>query len=307
MQDRLQAMQIFMRVAELQSFTQASVSLGLSKTHVSNVVAQFETFLGARLLQRTTRTVRLTQDGQSCYERCKSLLTEFQELESLFQLQAEQVSGRLRVDMSTGIARNLVLPKLAEFIEQYPHIELELSSTDRKVDVIAEGFDCVIRVGSVQQEGLIAKKLGHFKMLNCVSPAYIAQYGKPESLEDLTQHNHKLVHYVSQLGGTDSGFEYQAPHTHQGNLTIQLPKLITVNNADAYGSACLAGLGIIQVPSIGVAKYLHTGELVEILPNYPAPPMPVSLLYPHRRHLSKRLQVFMAWLNQQMTPFLIPH
>ncbi|WP_300481640.1 LysR family transcriptional regulator [Shewanella sp.] len=307
MQDRLQAMQIFMLVAELQSFTQASVSLGLSKTHVSNVVAQFETFLGARLLQRTTRTVRLTQDGQSCYERCKSLLAEFQELESLFQLQAEQVSGRLRVDMSTGIARNLVLPKLAEFIEQYPHIELELSSTDRKVDVIAEGFDCVIRVGSVQQEGLIAKKLGHFKMQNCVSPAYIAKYGRPESLEDLTQHNHKLVHYVSQLGGTDSGFEYQDPHTHQANLTIQLPKLITVNNADAYGSACLAGLGIIQVPSIGVAKYLHTGELVEILPNYPAPPMPVSLLYPHRRHLSKRLQVFMAWLNQQMTPFLIPH
>lgn len=307
MQDRLQAMQIFMRVAELQSFTQASVSLGLSKTHVSNVVAQFETFLGARLLQRTTRTVRLTQDGQSCYERCKSLLAEFQELESLFQLQAEQVSGRLRVDMSTGIARNLVLPKLAEFIEQYPHIELELSSTDRKVDVIAEGFDCVIRVGSVQQEGLIAKKLGHFKMLNCVSPAYIAKYGKPESLEDLTQQNHKLVHYVSQLGGTDSGFEYQDPHTHQGNLTIQLPQLITVNNADAYSSACLAGLGIIQVPSIGVAKYLHTGELVEILPNYPAPPMPVSLLYPHRRHLSKRLQVFMAWLNQQMTPFLVPH
>lgn len=307
MQDRLQAMQIFMRVAELQSFTQASVSLGLSKTHVSNVVTQFETFLGARLLQRTTRTVRLTQDGQSCYERCKSLLAEFQELESLFQLQAEQVSGRLRVDMSTGIARNLVLPKLAEFIEQYPHIELELSSTDRKVDVIAEGFDCVIRVGSVQQEGLIAKKLGHFKMLNCVSPAYIAKYGRPESLEDLTLHNHKLVHYVSQLGGTDSGFEYRDPHTHQGSLTIQLPKLITVNNADAYSSACLAGLGIIQVPSIGVAKYLHTGELVEILPNYPAPPMPVSLLYSHRRHLSKRLQVFMAWLNQQMTPFLIPH
>ncbi|MFP8844667.1 LysR family transcriptional regulator [Shewanella baltica] len=307
MQDRLQAMQIFMRVAELQSFTQASVSLGLSKTHVSNVVAQFETFLGARLLQRTTRTVRLTQDGQSCYERCKSLLAEFQELEGLFQLQAEQVSGRLRVDMSTGIARNLVLPKLAEFIEQYPHIELELSSTDRKVDVIAEGFDCVIRVGSVQQEGLIAKKLGHFKMLNCVSPAYIAKYGKPESLEDLTQQNHKLVHYVSQLGGTDSGFEYQDPHTHQRNLTIQLPQLITVNNADAYSSACLAGLGIIQVPSIGVAKYLNTGELVEILKNYPAPPMPVSLLYPHRRHLSKRLQVFMAWLNQQMTPFLVPH
>lgn len=307
MQDRLQAMQIFMRVAELQSFTQASVSLGLSKTHVSNVVAQFETFLGARLLQRTTRTVRLTQDGQSCYERCKSLLAEFQELESLFQLQAEQVSGRLRVDMSTGIARNLVLPKLAEFIEQYPHIEIELSSTDRKVDVVAEGFDCVIRVGSVQQEGLIAKTLGHFKMQNCVSPAYIAKYGRPENLEDLTLHNHKLVHYVSQLGGTDSGFEYQDPHTHQANLTIQLPKLITVNNADAYSSACLAGLGIIQVPSIGVAKYLHTGELVEILPNYPAPPMPVSLLYPHRRHLSKRLQVFMAWLNRLMTPFLVPH
>ncbi|MGL4614447.1 MAG: LysR family transcriptional regulator [Shewanella sp.] len=305
MQDRLQAMQIFMRVAELQSFTQASLSLGLSKTHVSNVVAQFETFLGARLLQRTTRTVRLTQDGQSCYERCKSVLAEFQELESLFQLQAEQVSGRLRVDMPTGIARYLVLPKMTEFIEQYPHIELELSSTDRKVDVIAEGFDCVIRVGSVLQEGLIAKKLGYFKMANCASSAYLAKYGKPENLEDLTQHNHKLIHYVSQLGGADPGFAYQDPHNNQTSLTIQLPTLITVNNADAYNSACLAGLGIIQAPNIGLAKYLSSGELVEILPNYPAPPMPVSLLYPHRRHLSKRLQVFMAWLNQLILPFLV--
>lgn len=303
MQDRLQAMQIFMRVAELESFTQASISLGLSKTHVSNVVAQFETALGARLLQRTTRTVRLTQDGISCYERCKNLLTDYQELESLFQLQAAQVSGRLRVDMSTGIARNLVLPHLPDFIEQYPQIELELSSTDRKVDIVAEGFDCVIRVGSVQQEGVIAKKIGHFKMLNCASPSYIAKYGKPSSLEELSQ-GHKLIHYVGQLGGSDSGFEYLSQDNHE-LCALALPKLITVNNADAYSAACLAGLGIIQAPNIGVAKYLQTGELIEILPDYPAPSMPVSLLYPHRRHLSKRLQVFMAWLTELLTPFLV--
>ena len=300
----LDRMQIFARVAELSSFTQAAQVLGLPKASASLAVQQLEAHLGTRLLHRTTRRVQLTQDGQAFYERCKDLLDDVDELQAMFQQpDGTALRGRVRIDMSTGIARQLVLPALPDLLARHPLLEVELSSTDRRVDLVREGFDCVIRVGSVQQEGVIAKKIGHFKMLNCASPSYIAKYGKPSSLEELSQ-GHKLIHYVGQLGGSDSGFEYLSPDNHE-LCALALPKLITVNNADAYSAACLAGLGIIQAPNIGVAKYLQTGELIEILPDYPAPSMPVSLLYPHRRHLSKRLQVFMAWLTELLTPFLV--
>ncbi|HEX5792895.1 MAG TPA: LysR family transcriptional regulator [Rheinheimera sp.] len=299
MQDKLQALQIFLRVAQLGSFTKAGDSLGLSKTHVSNVVQQLEQHLGCRLLHRTTRSVRLTQDGQLCYDRSLLLLDEYQELENLFQQQSSQVSGVLRLDMSTGMARHILMPQLPDFMQQYPNIRLELSSTDRKVDLVAEGFDCVIRVGSVDDEGLVARQLAELPMRNLASPAYIARYGMPHTLADL--HQHHLVHYVSVLGQQNSVFEY----TEQGQQkTLSMKGVVTVNNADAYNAACLAGLGIIQAPVIGAAAYLQSGALLDILPQYRCAPMPVWLLYPHRRHLSRRLQLFMQWFEQQLQQYL---
>lgn len=296
----LHAMQIFARVAELSSFTRAADSLGLPKTSVSNAVQQLESSLGTRLLQRTTRKVELTQDGRAYYERCTDLLADIDELQSLFQAGA-QLRGRLRVDMPSGMARNFVIPKLPEFLHEHPQIELELSSTDRLVDVVREGFDCVLRVGTLGDSSLIARTLGTLRIVNCVSPAYLQQFGTPRRLEDLARH--RLIHYVSTLGAKSPGFEYFDGSAYR---TLPMNGVVTVNNSDAYQACCLAGFGIIQAPAVGLQHLLAQGALVEVLPKLRAEPMPVSLLYPHRRNLAKRVQAFMTWLAQILAERVSP-
>ena len=290
--DKLHAMQIFIRVAELESFTKAAESLGMPKASISTSIQQLENLMETRLLHRTTRKVQLTQDGLSYYERCKDLLADVDEVESMFQQGPEHVSGRLRVDMPQGFARNLCIPHLPNFLEKYPHIEIELSSTDRKVDLVRDGFDCVLRVGALSDSGLIARRLGELEIVNCASPSYIKKYGRPKNLEDLSRH--ALIHYVQNLGSKPEGFEYFDGDKYK---TIKVKGAVTVNNTDAYLASCLAGLGIIQVPRFGVGTHLKNGTLVEVLTKYKAESMPVSLIYPHRRNLSKRVQVFMEWIQ----------
>lgn len=298
--NRLDAMQIFVRVAELGSFTQAADSLGLPKASISTGVKQLESLLGARLLHRTTRKVQLTQDGQTVYERSKDLLADMDELESMFQHGEAAISGRLRVDMPSGVARNIVIPQLPAFLEAHPRLELELSSTDRRVDIVREGFDCVLRVGMLSDSTVIARPLGRFRMVNCASPAYLLRYGVPKSLDDLA--HHRLIQYVTSLGAKPMGWEYFDGERY---CDLSMTGVITVNNADAYQAACLAGLGVIQVPETGVRRLLEKGQLIEVLPHCQAEPMPVSLLYANRRHLSKRVQVFMAWMTQIMRPHVM--
>lgn len=297
--DRFHAMRAFVRVAELASFTRAAESLGQPKASVSLLVQQLENQLGARLLHRTTRRVSLTQDGQACYERCKDLLADAEEIEAMFQLDASQLRGRLRVDMNQAVARDLVLPRLAEFLLAHPQLELELSCTDHRVDLIREGFDCVVRVGGQVDPGLIARPLGQMEQINCASPAYLQRFGTPCSLADLAEH--RLVHYVPTLGARADGWEYMEDGEPR---SLDMPGALTVNSTDAYSQACLAGLGLIQVPRVGVLPYLADGRLMEVLPEYRAAPMPVFLLYPHRRNLSKRVQVFMDWLAGLVRPYV---
>jgi DNA-binding transcriptional LysR family regulator len=299
--NQLDAIQIYLRVAELASFTEAADSLGIAKANVSSAVQQLEAMLGTRLLHRTTRRVQMTHDGQAFYERSKDLLADFDELKTLFNNQQNQLRGRLRVDMPTAMARGLVIPALPEFLRQHPHLEIELSSTDRRVDVVREGFDCVVRVGTLHDSSLVARAVGEYQLINCVAPSYIETYGTPQSLEDLV--NHKLVHYVSVLGGKSHGFEYVDELTSVVKY-IEMEGALIVNNADAYLSACLAGLGIIQIPENGATArpYLENGKLIEILPEYRSAPMPVSLLYANRRHLPKRVQAFMSWMINILTP-----
>lgn len=298
--NKLEAMQIFVRVAELSSFTQAADSLGLPKASISVAVKQTEAWLGTRLLHRTTRKVQMTQDGQAFYERCKDVLADMDELQSLFQRGEEALGGRLRVDMPSGVARHQVLPRLDEFLQRHPRLELELSSTDRKVDIVREGFDCVLRVGGLGDSSLVARPLGRFRQLNCASPGYLARYGVPVSLEDLARH--RLVHYVSTLGARPAGWEC---HDDDGSRYLAMAGSVIVNNAEAYQAACLAGLGLIQAPESGVRHLLDRGELVEVLPAYRAAPMPVTLLYAHRRNLPRRAQVFMDWLAEVLAPHLL--
>lgn len=297
--DKLNAMQIFLRVAEMSSFTRAADHLGLPKASVSSSIQQLENLLGTRLLHRTTRKVQLTQDGQTFYERCRDVLSDVDELESLFLQTPSAIQGRLRVDMPTGIAKHVVIPRLPDFLAAHPGIEIELNSTDRRVDLVREGFDCVVRIGVLSDSGLIARPLGALDMVNCASPAYIARYGMPEQLSDLA--NHVMVGYIATLGAKPDGFEYPLGDAY---AMLTMKTVVTVNNADSYTNACLAGLGIIQVPRAGARDCLQDGRLVEVLPQCRARPMPVSIVYPNRRNLSKRVQVFMDWLSACVASYM---
>lgn len=288
--DRLYSMQIFVRVAELNSFTKAAESLGLPKASASTYVQQLETLVGTRLFHRTTRNVQLTQDGQAFYERCKDLLNDADETETMFLENSKGLSGRIRIDLPVKIAQNLIMPNLPKFIDKYPQIEIELSSTDRRVDLIQEGFDCVVRVGSLVDSALIARSLGEMRVINCVSPVYVKKYGIPKKLEDLS--NHLLVHYTTTLGGKPFGFEYFEDGKYK---TVKMKGIITVNSTEAYHAACLSGFGIIQVPAVGLQHELKSGKLIEVLPKLKAEPMPIALVYPNRRNLSRRVKAFMDW------------
>ena len=297
----LNAMQIFVRVAELASFTKAADSMGLPKTTVSTSVQQLEALLGVRLLQRTTRKVEMTQDGRAYYERCTDLLTDLEELQTMFQRGAQALSGRLRVDMPSGMARNFIIPELPRFLSAHPQLDIELSSTDRMVDVVREGFDCVLRVGALGDSSLIARPLGRLRIINCASPAYLKEFGTPRKLGDLTRHH--LIHYVGTLGAKSPGFEFFDGTAYR---SLAMPGIVTVNNSDAYQACCIAGLGLIQAPAIGLRHLLEQGALVEILPKLRAEPMPVSLLYPHRRNLARRVQAFLNWVAETLSPHLEP-
>ncbi len=295
----IEGLQIFARVAELSSFTQAAERLGLPKARVSTAVQQLESELGTRLLHRTTRRVQLTQDGLAFYERCKDVLAEMDELQAMFQQGVQSLRGRLRVDMPTLIARNQLIPRLPEFLAEHPQIDIELSSTDRRVDLVREGFDCVLRVGPLVDSGLVARPLGELQQINCASPAYLGQHGTPHTLDDLA--THRLIHYVPTLGAKPSGWEYQ----DQGRTrTVAMAGALTVNSTEAYQAACIAGLGLIQAPAAGLQPLIEQGLLVEVMSQHRAPSLPMSLLYANRRNLPKRVQVFMTWVAQALVPYL---
>ncbi len=293
--DQLDRLRAFQRVAELGAFTRAADSLGLPKASVSTAVQRLEAQLGTQLLHRTTRRVQLTADGAAFYQRSRDLLDDIDELQAMFVRDHTRLRGRLRVDMPAGLARNFVIPALPDFLASHPQLEVEISSTDRRVDVVREGFDCVVRVGTLEDSALVARPLGEVRILNCASPAYLARYGTPHTIADLT--GHRLVHYVGTLGQRSPGFEYRDGEQYR---TLAMSGAVTVNSGDAYNAAAEAGLGIIQVPAIGVRSALEQGRLVEILADFPAEPMPANLVYAQRRHLPRRVAVFMDWLTERL-------
>ncbi len=296
--DRLDHLRSFLRVAELGSFTAAAEQLGLPKASVSLAVQRLEAEVGVQLLHRTTRRVRLTADGAQFQQRARDLLDDMEDLQGMFRRDT-QLKGRLRVDMSSGLARQLVIPHLPDFLARHPGLGIELSGTDRRVDLVREGFDCVVRVGPLDDNTLVARPLGVMHIVNCASPAYLTERGVPRAVTDLAAH--ALVHYVGTLGQRSPGFEY---HDGQAYRSLPMGGAITVNSGEAYSAAALAGLGIIQVPRLGARAALAAGTLVEVLPDCVAEPMPVTLLYAQRRHLPRRVSAFMDWLAALLTPEL---
>ena len=294
----LDALRVFLKVAELASFTRAAEQLGVGKARASQQLAALEAQLGVRLLQRTTRTVRLTADGEQLLPRARRLVTDADELAALFQT-GRALRGVVRVDLPVGLARDVVIPRLPELLASHPQLELQLSTTDRLVDVIREGFDCVLRVGALAPSELTAQRLGVLAMVNCASPAYVKRHGTPRTLADLD--HHLVVHYDPALRASRPTFEHP---TADGYAERPMRSAITVNSADAYRAACLAGLGIIQVPRIGVRAALEDGALVELLPELASAPMPVSLLHPHGRAVPKRVRAVLGWLAAVLAPRL---
>lgn len=297
----LEALAIFVRIAEMGSFTQAAESLGIQKGRASNVVRQMEAQMGARLLHRSTRMVQLTEDGRSFYARARALLADAEDLSSMFARSEAPLRGRLRIDLPTEFARTAVMPALPTFMEKYPDVELEISSTDRRVDLIQEGMDCVLRVGRIVDETLVARRIGALRMINAASPAYLERHGTPRKLEDLLAQGHRMVHYTPTLGSRPFGWEYP---DGDGYATLALPGSLSVNNVQTYHGAGLAGLGLIQAGRPSLAPCLVSGELVELLPDLRPEPLPVSIVVAHRENLSRRVRIFVEWLEQVLEPHL---
>ncbi|WP_395664972.1 LysR family transcriptional regulator [Methylocella sp.] len=290
--DRIDQFRIFIRVVDCASFTRAAAALGLPRSTVSAAILDLETRLGARLLHRTTRKVAPTLDGAAFHERCLRLVADVEETESLFRRAAARPSGRLRVDAPGRIGRLVIAPALPSFLDAYPEIDLELGVTDRAVDLIEDGVDCALRVGALDSSGLIARRIGELPLINVASPSYFKRYGAPRTPADLA--GHVAVRYASPSTGRVEDWEW----VESGVLrTTPMRGRVGVNSAEAYIACCLAGLGLIQIPAYDVRGHVEAGALRETMPEFRAAPAPLTLLYPHRRHLSRRLQVFADWLE----------
>jgi len=293
--DRIELFRIFTRVVESASFTRAADTLGLPRSSVSAAVQTLETRLGTRLLHRTTRKVAPTQDGAAFYERCLRLIEDMDEAENLFRRSASGPTGRLRVDLPSRIGRLIVAPALPEFLTRYPGIDIDLGMTDRAVHLIEESVDCALRVGPLSDSGLIARPFGTLRLINVASPDYLERYGIPLMPSDLA--SHFAVNYASPSSGRVEDWEWIEGGEAR---TVAVPGRISVNSAEGSIACCLAGLGLIQIPAFDVVDHLKEGRLVEVMPGHSAAPMPMALLYPHRQHLSRRLQVFANWLEGLM-------
>lgn len=287
--DRFDAMRVFSRVVERRSFTAAAEDTGLPRSTVTDAVKQLEARLGVRLLQRTTRHVSPTLDGEAYYQRCLSILADIEEAEGAFA--GAKPKGVLRVDVHGTLGRHFVLPNLPSFLETYPDIELYMSEGDRLVDLVREGIDCVLRVGTPQDSDMVARRVAMLEEVTLASPAYLARFGTPDHPDHLQ--GHRMVGFHSSATGSLLPLEFLIDGAIRN---VVLPATISVNAAESFHAAAKLGLGIIQVPRYHAERYIHSGELVHILKDFPLTQTPVSLLYPRNRQLSPRVRVFIDWI-----------
>nr|WP_249192835.1 LysR family transcriptional regulator [Yersinia sp. Marseille-Q3913] len=305
-------MRVFIRVVEQRSFTQTAQELNLPRSTVTDAIKQLEKRLKVRLLQRTTRHVSPTLDGEAYYQRCLRIIADIEDAEMAFA--DAKPRGLLRIDVQGTLARHFVLPQLPDFIAQYPDIELFISEGDRLVDLIREGIDGVLRVGNLQDSDMVARRIALLPQVTCAAPQYLQQHGTPVLPTQLS--GHQMVGFRSSATGgllplefsshtalsghakVGNSYQLSVPRLSSETLQVKLPAILSVTGAESFVAAARLGLGIIQAPRYHIAPDLVAGTLVEILPDYTPPPMPVSFLYPHNRQLSPRVRVFSDWLSQ---------
>ncbi|THF60690.1 LysR family transcriptional regulator [Pseudothauera rhizosphaerae] len=289
--DRFDSLRLFTRIVELGSFTRAAAALGLPRATATYAIKELEDRLGVRLLERTTRQVRPTVDGQSFYERCAVILNDLEEAEAALQPAAANPQGVLRLDLHGVHANRVILPRIAEFRARYPRIELRISTGDRLVDLVREGVDCVVRAGVPRDSSLVARRIAALPEVVCASPDYLARCGIPRHPDDLARH--EAVGFFAR----EQDIQYPFRFLIDGRTAeYRPPSRIAVSDAEAYTTCALQGCGLIQVPRFRVEAYLCSGQLVEVLADWPGPRLPVSVLYPRHRHLAPRVRAFVDWV-----------
>ena len=292
--DRLEAMRVFVRVVERRSFTLAAADTGLPRSTVSDAVKELEARLGVRLLQRTTRHVSPTLDGEAYYRRCLAILADIEDAEGAFA--GTKPKGPLRVDVHGTLARHFVLPNLPAFLARYPDIDFYMSEGDRLVDLVREGIDCVLRVGTLQDSDMVGRTVATLEEVTLAAPAYIARYGTPLHPDALD--GHRMIAFHSSATGRMLPLEFTVAGTVRETT---LPATISVNAAESYIAAAKLGLGLIQMPRYHADAAVAAGELVPVLEDFPPTSTPVSLLYPRNRQLSPRVRVFVDWVVSVFT------
>ena len=289
-------MRVFARIVELRSFTAAADDMDLPRASLTHTIKRLETELGVQLLQRTTRRVNVTRDGETYYTHCQRLLADIDEIDASFRDTAQGPRGRLRIDLPASLARMMVIPALPSFYALHPNIELDISTGDRFVNLVQEGVDCVLRIGELADSGLVGRRVAVLPQVTVASAAYLRKHGVPEQLADL-QEGHLAVNWASPTTRRAEPLEFLV---NRKKREVMLPGRITVSSTDAYMSACLAGLGIAQLSRYRISGHLAKGQLREILPASPPPTLPVTVLYPQQKRLPTRLRVFVDWLVELM-------
>lgn len=288
--DKLNAINVFCRVIETQSFTQAAAQEQISLAMASKLVAQLEDHLNVRLLQRTTRKITPTEAGLLFYQRCVPILNDLKEAEAAVTNITSTLQGKLVISVPMDFGSRFIAPHLSRFTETYPHLQLNLDFTDRRVDVVAEGYDLVLRIGKLEDSSLVAKRIAQSSHLVVASPDYLTKHGEPITALELEQHQCILYENQPVWQFNENGHQIKfKPHSR-----------IYSNNGYAMVQMAKAGLGIVNLPKFLLKDELASGELVPILRHVNHAPEDVSLLYPHRRFLSPKVKVAIEFFEQLM-------
>jgi DNA-binding transcriptional LysR family regulator len=288
--DRFAALELFVRIVDRGSFTAAAADCSISRPVATATINALEKRLGTRLLQRSTRHVQPTIEGEAYYRRCIAILAD---LEDADRGASGAVAGLLRVDMVGTLAR------MPAFLAQHPALIVHLGEGERYVDLVREGVDCVLRAGALADSDMMARHLGVVEEITCASPAYLAEHGVPASPDRLD--GHFMVGFVSSRTGQPLPLEFMADGVR---MERTLPARVLVSGTDTSAAAARLGFGLVQAPRFRFTNDLAAGTLVEILPDFPPSPTPLSVLYPSNRQLSPRVRVFIDWLVDTIGPQL---
>jgi len=285
--DRLLAMQVFTAVVESSSFSLAARRLRLSNATVSTLIRNLEAHLGVRLMNRTTRRMHLTDDGAAYFERCRRILAQVEETETALVRSREQPHGRLRVDLPTAFGRLYFIPALPGFLDQYPDLQVTVTLTDRRGDLIESGVDAAVRTGLLEDSTLVGRRVYDAHYVACASPQFLKRYGEPKSPRDLERFRCLGFYSLNTEQVSPWRFERDgATYTHEPDGRIN------INSADALVEAAKNGEGIMYLLDISASRALAAGELEAVLTDWTTPHQPVSVVYPQTRHLSAKVRAF---------------